>query len=151
MVKASHFNYDMENLDEHNGRTSLVHNVTWGMGWGIAFGLGFSCYVVLLFLSRGEAAFEPHGMTLTQVVALYLAGGTLAGAVVGLLRPLTRNTWGAAVVGFLGAVTIAVFLIIAEGGLIPWTQAKTTKAIILGLVWGPLGGVMLRALFKRRD
>lgn len=127
---------------------TVSEKVGWGLRWGLIFGCGFAVYTASIYIASGPQLLEPYDSTIYELVAFYIGTGGVIGAGIGLLRPLTKWTLGAAAVGFVAAVGLAVAVIVLEEGLTPWTLADTRKALTLGLVWGPPGGVIIRTLFN---
>jgi hypothetical protein len=78
----------------------VLKNLRWGLGAGLFFACFFSAWVAVVYLFRGSAPFEARSVTLLSTVARYFGGGLLAGAIVGLLRSLTRWRLGAMAVGW---------------------------------------------------
>lgn len=143
--------HPISRVDLQGKEHSFVGNIAWGIRWGVLFSLGFIAYIALLFLARGQAPFAEYGMTFGRLVTLYLGAGMASGAVVGVLRPLGRWFWGAAVIGFFAGVVVASCLMFLENGVFAWGAEDVVKVTVLGLVWGPAGGLMLRTLFRRTD
>ena len=91
---------------------------------GIALGLfvatGLSAWVTFLRLTVGTAPFQRLETTYTATVALYYAGGLVGGALVGLLLPLRRSLWGAALLGMVGVFPLYFG--------VAWTRATAANA-----------------------
>lgn len=81
-----------------------------GLEWGASFAAVYSAYVTLLWLLRGEGPFERADTTLGKVILAYFLAGLVGGAVFGLLLPMGRNRWGAALLGFLVALPVTYAL-----------------------------------------
>lgn len=111
-------------------------DVRWGLtlGW-LGAGL-LSLWVLGLALLSGSTLFEKYGMSVWGILLAYLAAGTLGGALLGVLRPLTRTRPGGALVGalvgicFYGAVAVA-----ADG----WAAFDPWFALVAGI---PVGGAV---------
>jgi len=86
--------------------SKAIGNLKWGVKGGLAFAAVYCLWVGLLSLIGGPETFSHLGVTVTSLMATYVAVGVLAGAVIGLLRPLTGNDFGAFVVGYLAALPI---------------------------------------------
>ena len=94
-------------------RRSLRRDAWWGIKhslWYIAF---FSVIATGLVLLTGGAVLAEYRLSLVAILGCYLLGGVVAGAVVGLLRPLTRTRSGAILVG-----TIAILPFVIGMGLL---------------------------------
>lgn len=116
-----------------------IHGITSDVRWGITQGAWFSAIAsvsVSLFEIPQWQVYRQH---VWLVVATYFAAGIGAGAVVGLLRPLTRHLIGAMVVGVVAAIPFAVALNVAgtspNWGPIDWRFIR-----FIALVCGPIGG-----------
>lgn len=60
---------------------------------------------------------------------MMLGGGLIGGAVVGLLRPLTRWRWGAAAVGVVAALPVGVCCRLLQHGFAP-CQPKDILSLV---------------------
>jgi hypothetical protein len=101
-----------------------------------------------LYLLEGPEPFSRLGVSLTSVIAAYL-GGVAGGAIIGLLRPLTRGDFGAFVVGYLAAVPITAGLAICLNGWpTTWTGRRWDEFPMLVLIFGTIVGFELS---RRRD
>lgn len=70
-------------------RVEMVReDIIWGMRLGLFFGCFYVVVAVAIYVTAGPQAFDAHGVRLTEAIFLYLCGGVLAGAVVGILRGL---------------------------------------------------------------
>jgi len=72
------------------------------MGLGFVVAAGFTIWVTFLRLTVGTRPFEHLDTTYSATVALYWAGGLVGGLLVGMLLPLRRWPWGAALLGMVG-------------------------------------------------
>jgi len=84
------------------------------------------------------------GTTFPATVGAYVIGGTGAGLVLGLLRPLCRPLWGVAFVGFLCAIPVWVAGFCALNGLPNLSWEDVRAAVILSLVSGPICALVVR-------
>jgi hypothetical protein len=126
---------------------SIWKNLIWGVRWGLAFAAVFILWALLLLVSRGTAAFEANDATPLAVVGSYLFGGIGAGAVVGLLRPLTRRKAGSTVVGIVAMFPVFLGIRVADKGFSPWTERDTFIVTAMSLLGGSLAGWMLHEVF----
>lgn len=127
---------------------SLSANLGWGIRWGLAFASGYIAWVLLLYLVAGSAPFEEHGnLTVGKAIVAYIAGGVLAGSIVGSLRPLVRWLLGAIVLGVIAAVPVTLGMLIAMVGMPPWAFEYKFAAVIAPIVLGSLGGLIMREIF----
>ena len=124
--------------------SKAVGNLKWGVKGGLGFAAVYCLWVGLLFLIGGPETFRRLGVTLTTVIATYVTVGVVAGAVIGLLRPLTGNGFGAFVVGYLAAVPITAGLMICLSGWpSTWAGRRWHEFPILVLVFGTMVGFEL--------
>ena len=103
--------------------SKAIGNLKWGVKGGLTLAVFYSLWIGLVFLIGGADTFGRLGVSPTTVIAAYVTMGVLAGAVIGLLRPLTGNGFGAFVVGYLAAVPIAA------GGMICFDGWPSTRRI----------------------
>lgn len=113
----------------------------------LLFAAIFTAWAALQFLFRGEAVFAKYKMSFGAVIAFYLGGAVAAGAVVGMLLPLGRSTGGAALLGFIAGIPVAVAFRIALSGFAAWTVRDTIFLILWPLVLGAPAGTVLREVF----
>lgn len=126
------------------GKMPRHRNVPAGALVGLLFGLVYSVIAVVLFLARGQGAFEYQaGVSLLILMGVYMVGGVLGGAVVGLLLPWTNNRWGAVVVGMIAAVPVVTGVAIAMDGMPSgWSDASLGSLILTSVLLGGAGGYM---------
>lgn len=74
-------------------RQGFIRRIVWAAKWGFIVGLCLVPLAVMLRVFGGAAAFEQSGTTFTKTIGVYLMGGGVSGAIVGLLLPLTRRKW----------------------------------------------------------
>jgi hypothetical protein len=124
--------------------STAIGNAKWGVKGGLRAAVVYCLWVGLLFLIGGPETFSRLGVTLTTVMATYVTVGVLAGAVIGLLRPLTGNGFGAFVVGYLAAVPItAGIMICLKGWPSTWTIGLWHSFPMLVLIFGTMVGYEL--------
>ena len=125
-------------------RSTTTANLKWGVKGGLGMALFYCMWVGVLYVLRGPEPFSRQGVSLTTVVATYLAVGVVAGGVVGLLRPLTGNGFGAFVVGYVAALPITAGLMICVTGWpTTWTARWWHEFPILVLIFGTMVGFEL--------
>lgn len=117
----------------------------------VGFGMGavFSAWVALLALIQFSTTITTRNGTevnVFAVMATYLLGGTAAGAVVGVLLPLTRWVVGAVVVGILAAVPVFFGVAVAGSGW-PLTSEDMLVVVIVSVAFGGTAGVVFRHKF----
>jgi ABC-type phosphate transport system permease subunit len=109
---------------------------------GLWIGLGLSTYALCLFLIRGTKPFDALGMSVIEVCLGYFVGGTLGGAIYGVLEPITSTFVGSVIAGTL---TAAPFCILIALTFIP--EEKLASQLIpfslsISLFWGIFGSVI---------
>jgi len=125
-------------------------NAYWGIRWGLAFASLYCLWALVLLLLGGEAAFRTQGITFWQTIGAYIGGGALAGAVVGVLRPLLKWTWGAPIVGIVAAIPVGLAFDLATKGA-RWMSVNSLLTIgIFSLSLGAMGGLVLREVTGNR-
>lgn len=86
----------------------------------------------------GPQTFTRYHETFAQIETLYLVGGTVAGAIVGLLRRIAGNPLGAAFTGFVAFAPVALGYRVQTEGFAPWSRADTWMLIVVCLGLGCL-------------
>lgn len=103
---------------------SFVHrrlpDIRWGVQRGLNIATLFSLYAVITRLVAGPSAFDQYHMNVVTLVGIYIGGALLGGTLVGLMRPMTTNPFGAILVGFIVAAPIVAVIV------------KSWKAVLLG-------------------
>lgn|SRR5678815_3774769 len=122
--------------------SKAIGNLKWGVKGGLTLAVGYCLWVGLLFLIGGPETFSHLGVSPTTVIAAYVAMGVLAGAVIGLLRPLAGSgDFGAFVVGYLAAVPIAGGgMICFDGWPSTWPARSWHEFPMFVLVFGTIVG-----------
>lgn len=124
-----------------NWRHTLWINVRWGVGWGIGLAVFFSLYALVILVLRGSEPFTRVHVTPLGTIAAYLAGGVMAGAIVGVFRRVARHPVGAMLVGIPASFPVLVALWIATDGLPShWNHSDRFGVIFCSLVSGPVFG-----------
>jgi hypothetical protein len=107
----------------------------------------YSAYVALLFVLRGETPFAAHGVTLSQVLATYVASGLVGGILYAVLHPLRNKLLGRVILGVVVASLVFFGIGVATEGLpTGWQRATWEQTVILGSLLGvPIGLLWRRA------
>ena len=92
---------------------SVGRRVTWGVRWGTVLASAFALFALIQYGLLGSAMERSAGFSLGDVLSIYIAGGVVGGAVVGLALPLARRKLGSAFVGFLAILPVAFFIRVA--------------------------------------
>jgi hypothetical protein len=125
-------------------QTTVLDNIRWGLWYGIFMAVLLSALAALILLTRGTGPFSKNVVSLGTAIAIYAIGGVLGGAILGLLRPLTRY--------FIGVllISIPVSLPIFAGSLLafkgsPWSWDRITWITIamLTFVIAPFFGIVI--------
>ncbi|HEY0777955.1 MAG TPA: hypothetical protein VGD56_08310 [Gemmatirosa sp.] len=123
-------------------------DLRWGLGWGVAYAFFYSAFVAVTgALNGGEAAAHYH-TTVPRIVAMYWTVGPGTGALVGVLRPLTRTALGTACVGLLAGTLVYGGIGLAQDGP---TQETLIVALIAGTAVGVPGALILRSRARGRE
>jgi hypothetical protein len=130
---------------------ALGRNTVWGARYGGIFGLIYSVWAVVSFVVGGQETFARQGTTIGEVIVFYLVGGAVAGAIVGMLRPLTYHRAGAALVGFLAAIPLGVGIKVMLTGFRLWTQVDRITLLLFPLFFGCGAGLVLHGIFLDTD
>lgn len=126
--------------------SDLLERARAGAVAGLGFAAFYVAYGVVLYLRRGDAPFAAHGVSLSTVMLVYVAGGLAAGAIVGIFAPLSAWWLGAILVATLGAAVVILGVTMATEGP-PWTWDSTdwlTVAILPVLFGVVLGNFYYR-------
>ena len=129
-------------------RRDLSQDLGWGIFWGLALAVGVTIVLVVLYALSGAQLFEDHDTTFGGVVAVYFGGGLVGGAVVGLLRPLTRWRWGAAAVGVVAALPVGLCCRLLRDGFAPWGPKDTVSVVAFALILGGTIGWIYWGMFR---
>ena len=126
---------------------SLGVNLRWGIQGGLFFAAIYIAWVTILFLVRGREPFDRLGVNLPVVVAVYLAGGVLSGAVIGLLRPFATRKVGAYLISIIAALPVLTGIAISLQGLPGrWDLATRLVVPFLSVAFGlALGDLLWKA------
>jgi hypothetical protein len=104
-------------------------------------------WATVVFVIHGSAPFERGHLTYGRTVALYVAGGTIAGAIVGALKPLARYDIGVPVVGIVAAFPAVVGFRIATKGISGWSAFDAAFVGFTSLLVG-LGGALVYLRYR---
>lgn len=120
---------------------SIIVDALWGSRWGFLGAVFYSLLACALFALHGGDRHREEGLTLPVIIAGYLVGGTVAGCIVGFLRPLTKSRIGAAVVGVIALFPMCWgFGILAHGPLSSWGAAEYFGWTVTPILIGAFGG-----------
>jgi len=116
---------------------NLRVDLTWGMKGGLLVATIFSSWAGLVWVLSQGGPWKEQGLSLPAIVGGYLVGGVSAGAIVGLLRPLTRSKLGAYAVGYLaGCFVMAALLAAVAGPPTGWNAVHVIGLLFVALYAG---------------
>jgi hypothetical protein len=101
-----------------------------------------SIWVLILAILSGSTTLSVRGTRVgaLTIIAVYLAGGGLGGAIVGVLLPLVRWRLGSVLVGIIAVLPLAAgvtySLAVASAPGMDWIT-MTIVAVVLGGILGP--------------
>lgn len=108
-----------------------------GAGAGLGYGIGFALYVSALYLVKGSKPFDAYGVTYFQVVAIYLVGSGIAGALVGLLSPWGGSRLGRIIIGFIAAVPVGFLIGLTALPPESWNESLVSTSLLWAAIIGP--------------
>ena len=120
-------------------------NVVWGLYWGSCGAVLYSFVAVLVHL----AGWPTGRASLLATIGAYFLGGAIGGVVLGMLRPITRFGWGAAVTGAIVAVPVWVGGLVAVEGWTGIDQADLTMVVLISAISGPICALAVRRRFGK--
>lgn len=123
-------------------------NVRWGIRYGVIFSAFYCVAALAIFAAGGSEAFTRYNISLGRTLACYILGGIMGGAVLGLLRPLTRSWVGSAFVGVFAALPVAWIMARAVGVVDDKELLFVVGVCSLG--WGIPCGLSMHRIFTRR-
>ena len=128
---------------------SLYRNAAVDAAWGAAAGLIFGGLMVLVGVGRfvqaglaGSAVAIPDSGD-AQFVGVYLATFTLGGAFLGFASPWLQSSAAKILAGIvIGAAGMTIVAVAGRGGTASLDRAGLVAALVVGVVFGGLGGMM---------
>lgn len=111
---------------------------------GLGMGVFLSVLPVLSFAMFGDKPFVDLHTTLPRVLALYIGGGCIAGALVGLVMPIIRSSFIAGFVGSIVGVIFGCAMHILDTSGKGWTSASVFAVVVTGVALGGSLGVFYR-------
>lgn len=109
---------------------------------GFYLGVALSAYALLLLLVRGTTPYDALGLSPFVLAGLYLFGGVTAGAIVGLLTPITGTLLGRLVVGIVAAWPFSVVGLLSFLSPERIPTALVPLSLMLAGFWGTVGGLI---------
>lgn len=135
----------MRDLDAVRDYNQPVANVVWGLYWGLCGAVFYSLVAVLIHIADGPTGRTSLGATIEG----YFLGGVIGGMALGMLRPITRFGWGAALTGAVVAVPVWMGGLVAVEGWTRIDQADLQMVVLVSAISGPICGLAARRRFNR--
>jgi len=103
---------------------------------GLVFAVIYSVIATLVYVAAGFP--EGEGAGLPEIILSYFAGGILAGAIIGWLRPYSNTRIGSVIVGIIGAFPVLLGFYLVEFGRIDADGLIVTAplSVIMGGILG---------------
>ncbi|GAC1418082.1 MAG: hypothetical protein NVSMB53_17130 [Gemmatimonadaceae bacterium] len=123
------------------GKRTVRDDIAWGATYGVQFAVFYALIAVAVGVLRGLTSGGELLRRLPPVIVAYFAVGPVAGAIIGLCRPLTRWRAGLVLVTMIAAVPVFAGIATAVDGL-PWRWKSGTLTSVLfvaALVGGLIG------------
>lgn len=109
--------------------------------WGIRIG-GVLCILpILSYVLFGNRGFNELHTSLPKVLALYIVGGCIAGALVGVVMPIIRSAFMAGVVGSVIGTIGGCAINIMDPTVNAWAKDEIVISILFGIALGGTLGV----------
>lgn len=123
-------------------KRDLRRDIAWGIHWGKQFSSYYTLLALAWLVFAGRFAWGRWGFRIFLIVPFYWGAGVVAGAIIGLLRPLGRTLLGQVLIA-----TIAGFPVCFGGAMIvipfeKWAELLVPTGLIATLALAPLAGVV---------
>jgi hypothetical protein len=139
-------------LDIDPQEPSLRRRIHWGASWGVMLSLVYCAFAIIQFTIQGPALASAVHVTPPAILAVYVAGGIVAGSVVGIALPIARSQVGAGVVGAVAVLPIFVMMRYAQHGSAQWNRMDVFSVVGAAvLVGGGLGLAFREDLTSSRE
>lgn len=120
--------------------TEKIKGAVGGMRNGLGIALVLSIIAVALYIIRGPDRLARIGVTLPQVLFLYILGGVIAGTIIGLLRAHVTSALSATIVGALAAFPVCICAYILKyGAPSRWDREPWILSAVGALIIGAVG------------
>jgi len=125
--------------------TTLATNLLWGVRRGAGIACIYSAVAIILAFMQRSPEFPGYNANVFEIIALYLLGGTLGGAITGVLRPIGGSAVGGGVIGLIAGIPFfAGGLILFAGMPTVWHKQAWITLVILAM-YGAVVGVWMGA------
>jgi hypothetical protein len=117
---------------------------------GLAMAALYCAIALFIFLLRGSVPFDRNEVTLSALLATYVAAGLAGGLVYGLLHPLGRSLPGRVVLGVvIAAVVYAGVSVAVKGPPAGWGRREWRAVLSLGVIMGVPAGLLWKRVTSR--
>lgn len=117
----------------------IPSRLRWGVRNGAGIALIYVLFATLQFVFNANVR-SAHGDALVAIATVYLIGGCLGGAIVGLLLPFIRSRAACGMVGFLVILPMAILLHYIWLTNSDWSPDRIAAVLLGSLFIGvPLG------------
>ena len=124
--------------------SDMVHRTARYGKMGIAIG-GVLCVLpIASYILFGTRGFDELHTSLPKVLLLYVVGGCVAGALVGIVMPIVRSDFMAGVVGSIIGIMAGCAIQIMDPTGSAWATDGIVTSIIFGIGVGAPSGVLSR-------
>lgn len=117
-------------------------NLSTGLWWGSRYAMAYAVVGTIIAIVNPDAL-KAYGMTLLQLIGLYVASGLVGGAMFGLLLPLVQGQLSAAVVGFLVALPLMFMFGMAMYPEEVGSSLSIWTAVLSAFALGPICGALM--------
>lgn len=123
----------------------LPNRLRWGASHGLLIGVLYAALVLFTYLMKGTGNLGHGGLPIGTALALYIASGSVGGAIVGALLPFRRQPGGRALIGVAVMLPVsAAFGTLLFGAPFVWGGAEWFGVLSSALLLGGIGGATTR-------
>jgi len=126
----------------HRSLADVGRDLQWGLSWAGAFTAFFLGLGVIARLIRGQKMLP--GVTMPEIILVYLVLGLAGGLLVGLFRPLAQSMTGACVLGAVWGIFLGLCIRVMARGWRDWQPGE-----VVLMLFFIAGGAYLAASFRR--
>lgn len=125
----------------------MLHRVSQGIRWGVGLGVILSAWAAFLAVLSGSTDLHGKGgdvISLWWIIAIYLLGGAIVGALIGVTMPLFRWRVVAGLVGCVSAMILGAGVITGLSTFDAWSRTERVALPLFGIAFGIPGGLIVR-------